>query len=66
MREFLSKLRREWKFFIWGVACLAVSGWDLLVSSGLNYAKIIPEDYRPLALFIIPFGFFLLRKWVNK
>ena len=66
MKEFLSELKKEWKTFGWGVIWIAITGWDMLVSSGLNFFMIIPEQYRPFAMFMIPFGFFLLRKWVNK
>jgi hypothetical protein len=65
LHNFWNKLKREWKTFLFGAITLLVSAWDLVIASALDWSTIFSDDTRKYFTFAIPFGFFVLRKWLD-
>jgi hypothetical protein len=66
MKEFLTKLRHEWKTAAFGVVTTLVGIHDLASAGGYDLSPIIPDQYRPYAVPAIGISFLALRRWKNK
>jgi hypothetical protein len=63
MSDVFQKLRREWKTFAWGLLCLSIDLYDLLVQSGVDFPALFPPEHQPWIRIVQISGFFLLRRW---